>query len=342
MSHYLYGCDVLGADDGDFASAISALIRAQSPLSTERAHYFIARAVDALAEMNFYDQEENTSAWRDDMAAQLARMDETIVASHASTLPDKATGVLCRAIADVAAMIDDGAQIYPHLALTEDRLLQEMGAKIQVLGAEENDAAGGDEVDVVLGELADVLGMFDFNVERPKMDKLKPVTNGIAKSLVQHGLQVMSIAESTAKQHSLPGETDRLLAIGHLQWHVASIGKSPGGPNGLYGSADDLKKWVLQAFVEGNAVEEGAAYLEEAWSQMWAEIEKQLAELPKNIVQTIAKLPGKAFEAVTGIPSWAFYLGTAALVAGVGYVGYKIATGPVGGAVAGHYLRRFG
>ncbi len=186
---------------------------------------------------------------------------------------------------------------------------------------------------------AHVLGMFDIGSAQLRMNALKPVTVGIAKSLVHGGQQVMAVAQKIARTKGLPDTNTLQTTVGHLQWHADKLAGIK-DDNAIYASGDDVKKWGMQAFIESNAVEEGAAYLDEAWSAMWAEIGAKLAALPREIVQAAAKLPGQAFEAVTGIPSWAFWLGAAVIVGGVVYGIFKILSGPAGGAVVGHYLRR--
>jgi hypothetical protein len=414
MSDYLFGNDVLGAaDDGAMPDAVQALVAAEKPMAPGRARDLISFAIDALAEMNFFDRDEDTMAWRDDMAQQLARMDERIADSAAAALPDKATDVLSTAISSVAEMLDEGGAIYPQILRIQDRFLQSLGVAIQVLGARtkqtavlgdddaffseivggpavfdntqtygagavvyhrerywralrdvtppflpslmSGDAPGDSDawreisaaqaypgsnvsgVDDVLGELAEVLGMFDIGKAQQLMNGLKPVSVGVARALVRGGQQVIAVAQTVAHARDLPDIKTLATTAGHLQWHADKLAKLK-DEKAIYSSGDDAKKWAMQAFIESNAVEEGAAYLDEAWTAMWQEIGTRLAELPKDIVQTIAQLPGKAFEAATGIPSWAFYVGTAALVGLVGYGAYRILAGPAGGALVGHYL----
>lgn len=417
MNDYLYGSDVLGADDGEMSAAVQAVVLAEKPLAPERARDLISFAIDALAEMNFFDRDEETTAWRDDMAEQLARMDETIAQAPAAALPDKATDVLSAAISAVAEMLDEGAEFYPQILRVQDRFLQSLGANIQVLGArtkqsgyiigdDDDEAffseivggpagwdnaetyAAGDvvyynqrywravrevkrpflpvimkgevpgesdawqeispaqaypgsnvmgDVDDVLGELAEVLGMFDIGQAQRTMNSLKPVTVGIAKSLVRGGQRVIAVAQVVSKANALPDTNTLATTAGHLQWHADKLA-SLKDDKAIYSSGDDAKKWTMQAFIESNAVEEGAAYLNEAWDAMWKEIATRLAELPKDVVQAVAKLPGAVFEAVTGIPSWAFYVGAAAVAGLVGYGAYRVLAGPAGGAVVGHYL----
>ncbi len=192
----------------------------------------------------------------------------------------------------------------------------------------------------VAATAADVLGMFDIGSAQLKMNALKPVTVGIAKSLVHGGQQVMAVAQTIARTKGLPDTNTLQTTVGHLQWHADKLAAIK-DDNAIYASGDDIKKWGMQAFIEANSVEEGAAYLDEAWSAMWAEISTKLQELPREILQAAAKLPGQAFQGLTGIPPWAFWLGAAVIVGGLVYGIFKILSGPAGGAVASHYLRRY-
>lgn len=401
MNEYIYGSDVHGSSNGDFADLVNAQVCAERPMTAERAHGLIMAAVEALAAMNFYDVGEDTGAWRDNMAAQLAKMDDTIIASNTATLPDKAADVLCRAITDVASMLADGDGLFPDFDHIENHLLQRLEVDVHVLGAGStlgprgrNDVFG--DLDEILGsDIADwdktaaysagtvvrfwgmffkatrdissasffwgntepdksdawqqvdasylmsrdilgaevVLGMFDIGEAQLKMNGLKPVTVGAAKALIKGGLQVMSVAELTAQQHDLPMETNRQEVIGHLHWHADKLSNLTNDKQ-IYDSGDDAKKWSMQAYIEANSVEEGAAYLDEAWNQMWTEIGQNLADVPA----IIAKLPGKVLEATTGVPGWVWYAGIAAAVGLCGYGAYKILAGPTGATLVGAYL----
>src|SRR6185295_19076307 len=120
------------------------------------------------------------------------------------------------------------------------------------------------DVDDVLGELAEVLGMFDIGQAQRMMNGLKPVTVGIAKSLVRGGQKVIAVAQVVSKANALPDTNTLATTAGHLQWHADKLAVMK-DDKAIYASGDDAKKWTMQAFIESNAVEEGAAYLNEAW-----------------------------------------------------------------------------
>lgn len=187
----------------------------------------------------------------------------------------------------------------------------------------------------------EVLGMFDIGEAQLRMNSLpKQVPVSVALPLLKHGQDVINQAIAIANAKNLPGGTDRNNVMWKLKWHEGALGALASTPNAIYQSSADLEHWAMQAFIESNAVEEGAAWVDGAWSRMWDEIGAALAALPKQIVQTLAKLPGQVFEATTGIPSWAFYVGGAALVGLLGYGTYRILRGPAGGAIVSHYLGR--
>lgn len=353
MSEYLYGCDVLGADDGNFADAVRASACADRPISTERACALIDFTFHALTAMNRVDLEPETVAWRDDMARQLSDMNELIDSSSATTIPNKAADVLCDAVAAVAAMMEEGAEFYPQLELAKDRFLQSIGVGIQVLGAKttlgprgqvlgasgifEIDSPAEEDVEEVLSGLYTVLGMFDIGAARHQMDALKPVTVGAAKALIHGGQQVIAVAQEMSRASDLPDTNTLATTAGHLHWHQSKLAGLK-DDKAIYDSADDAKKWTMQAFIESNAVEEGAAYLDEAWSQMWTEIGQNLASVPSKIISYTGGLVSNAVQSVTGLPMWAWSL---AIVGGVGLVGYgayKILSSSGGQNVLGAYF----
>ena len=196
--------------------------------------------------------------------------------------------------------------------------------------------------DVLGGEL---VGMIDIADAQRKMNALKPVTVRVAKALLRGGQEAIEGALKGAKrpfyQADLPGGTARDNVKWKLKWHADHIAPVAGDPNRLYDAGDDLKKWTMQAFVEANAVEEGAAYLDEAWSAMWAEIGAALAALPAEVRQALAKAVSGTVEAVTGLPLWAWGLIAAGGTALLGFAAYKIANTRAGGAVAGVAARRW-
>lgn len=195
-----------------------------------------------------------------------------------------------------------------------------------------------------------MLGPRDIAAKQDQMDALKQVPVGAARILLKGGanstggMQAIASAIANAKQPwyraDLPGDTTRKNVQGHLQWHADALDKIS-DPNAIYASGADLKKWVMQAFIEQNATEEGAAEARQSWSKAWSD----WADMWVDIAQFIAALPReiakKIVENVTGVPLWAWVAGSAMLAGLLGYGVYKIASGPAGGVVAGVVARRY-
>jgi len=140
-----------------------------------------------------------------------------------------------------------------------------------------------------------VVGMFDIATQQRQMNGVKPVTLGIARAMLKYGQAVIAHAIVAADLTGLPGGTARKNCQAHLQWHEDTLSKQTGDLNStIYASGDDLKKWVMQAFIEENAVEEGAAYLDDAWNKMWSEIADGLAKIPAQIAKAAAPIVNAA------------------------------------------------
>jgi hypothetical protein len=187
-----------------------------------------------------------------------------------------------------------------------------------------------------------IVGAYDLGQARVQMDSIKQVPIGLAQILLRRGQAAINTALSNAKQpwykFNLPGDTARKDVQGHLQWHADKLSSISGDPKTtMYDPGADLKHWVLRAFVEQNASEEGAADAtwSKAWSDyedMWLEIGRYVATLPAKVVKAVAALPGQIFEAVTGVPSWIFWAGGAVVVVLLGIGVWKLA--PVATKVA--------
>lgn len=284
-----------------------------------------------------------------DKLRQLLNMSATITKHTLDFLPEAAADVLGD-VADSVASENPAADNFgtdndiEDAGEPDDTLVSDFGFELEP-STEVFDADGGfsygsnDDYDYsfIGGGIFedDVIGMFDIGNEQLKMNGLKPVTLSIARSLVTHGLDVITIAIAQADAQGLPGPTTRKNCQAHLQWHKNKLAGLSGPPDStMYDSADDLKKWTMEALIEANAVEEGAQFIADAWSVMWAEISAGLQRVPAMIL----KLPGKALEAVTGIPWWGWYAGGAVVAGGLLYGAYKIITSEGGGRIIGTYL----
>lgn len=156
--------------------------------------------------------------------------------------------------------------------------------------------------------------MFDITERSRAFRELKQVPVSVARIMLANGQKAIDWARTQGVAKKLPNATPRDNCYWKLQWHVGMLGKNL-DPQSMYEHADDLKKWVMQAYVEANAVEEGSTYIEKLWFDMWAEIRAEIAKLPVAVVSQI----GHAL----GIPPWALWTGGAMLVGLVGLIGYR-------------------
>ena len=179
--------------------------------------------------------------------------------------------------------------------------------------------------------------MIDIAEKQRQMTALKAMPVSVAKTMLRSGQLVIARTIQTAALEGLPGPAAREKVRGKLKWHASTLSKFS-DPNAVYASGDDLRKWVMQAYIESNAVEEGSAYADQLWSEMWTEIKQNMAALPAKAREAVIKAASGALETVTGIPTWAWGVGAAIGLGLIGFVGYKIVTGPAGAMVARRYL----
>ena len=154
---------------------------------------------------------------------------------------------------------------------------------------------------------ATVLGAFDVGATRRDLDRIKPMSVSQAKVLLKYGQQVIDSAIKAAAKMRAPSPWGTIVPIAmlknsavpqqdskrsevywKLKWHEDALSKLF-APGAVYGAADDLKKWVQQAFIEFNAVQEGTAYAEENWNAM-------LNEIKTNAIAVIEKAGEKLKE----------------------------------------------
>lgn len=115
-----------------------------------------------------------------------------------------------------------------------------------------------------------VFGIDTGSVQR-QLNTIKPTTVGIARIMARVAGETIMHARQTGAMKSLPGDTSRMSVQNKIQGHADALAKLP-DPNAAYQFADDLKKLTLSAFVEANATEEGAGWIDNAWSGLWSEI----------------------------------------------------------------------
>lgn len=188
-------------------------------------------------------------------------------------------------------------------------------------------------------------GGFDIAAAQKKMNELpKKITIRIAQALLRAGQGAIEGALAIAAKKNLPGGAARKNVQDHLGWHakkiheMASVGASP---NAFYDPGQDLAKYVVMAFIEANAAEEGAAYLTAAWSRMWQEIGQAIAALPADIRKVVTSSVGGLIQTITGLPVWAWALLGIGTLAGLGFILWKLINSKAGVAVAGVATKRF-
>jgi hypothetical protein len=174
-----------------------------------------------------------------------------------------------------------------------------------------------------IGSGLDLLGAYDIGQLQLQMNTLKQVTVGIARALVKGGQSVAKQTIDEATANDLPGITSLKNTQAHLQWHANKL-SGLSDPTAMYDSSDDLKKWAMQAWIDANAVDEGAGYQQQAWDDMWTEIGTNLVSLPAKVANTVMAIPGQIVKGVTGIPLWAWILGGVGLVVLVGVGVFKL------------------
>lgn len=191
---------------------------------------------------------------------------------------------------------------------------------------------------VRVGQHLVLLGAYDLGLYTRQMNSLQQVTVAIARALQKGGQTVIDGALAAGKgglfSRELPGQGARQNVAGHLAWHAEHLRALP-DPTAPYDAAADLKKWVLQAYVEANAIEEGRAAQEQAWQDMWTEIGTELARTPhkalsaaaeavSTTLSTAVNAAGSGLARGLGIPTWLLWAGGAALVVGVGVGVFKV------------------
>lgn len=198
----------------------------------------------------------------------------------------------------------------------------------------------------------DMIGTIDIGAKQLQMNNLRTVPLSVARELLKGGQQAIDRAKSLATDFDLPGGTARDNVFWKLQWHDDNLAKQAGSNSTLYPSGDDLKKWVMEAFIEANAAEEGAKQqalaFGQIWTDMWTNVTDALAALPQAVAQVAVATAQTLKEAASGVKStviWteAIVIGGAVLLGGgILYALYKVLVSDTGKAVATSYLgRRF-
>lgn len=169
-----------------------------------------------------------------------------------------------------------------------------------------------------------------------QMAALKNVTVSIARSLLRGGQAAIVEADKVGTRDR---ENHRANIRGHLQWHRDALDKAAATPDAVYASADDLKKWVLESYIEANVAREGRARAEQIWSEMWREIGAGIADYARRAGNVLAA-PFLAVESAAKVSGWVWAGGIAAVVGLVGYGAYRVLLAAAPGA-GQHVARRY-
>ncbi len=179
---------------------------------------------------------------------------------------------------------------------------------------------------------ATYIGGFDLAANTRTLNAIQPVHVAQARAMLASGQRAIAQAKDLAKgPPELPGATSRDKVAGKLDWHKNELAKAAAS-DAVYDPGADLRTWVLQAFIEYNAAEEGRGAATRNAQLLWDEMTTSLAALPYKV----AAIPGQAFEAVTGVPPWLVTTGFIAGGVAVAYAVYRIllAAAPGAGRVA--------
>ena len=146
---------------------------------------------------------------------------------------------------------------------------------------------------------AAVLGAADLKSETEKMNAQRVVSVDAARTMLATGQKIIdeTIAASKGGWFSgpLPGETNRKTVKGHLDWHAQRLSGLP-NPQARYDAAEDLKKWVLQALIESNAIEDGRATRSRAWAEMFTKLPetKYATDFVDEVARVVSPPPAPA------------------------------------------------
>jgi hypothetical protein len=192
-------------------------------------------------------------------------------------------------------------------------------------------------------EIVGAANYYDLQQAQQQMNSIKQVTIGIAQGLLGGGQRAIDRARELATKYNLPDSgrslgKDRESIYWKLKWHADELAKHRSEPStSLYASGEDLKSWVIQAFIACNAAEQGQETNEEMttgqmWADMWIVVGKEAAKLPGELRHAISA----AIETVTGIPTWVFWVTGGAIVVLLGVGVYKLLRGaaPIAGRIA--------
>jgi hypothetical protein len=188
---------------------------------------------------------------------------------------------------------------------------QDYSQGAQVYWDQHSWSPGSSDAWTVIGST--IIGMFDIQVEQRKMNDLKQVPVSVAKILLKNGQWAIDHAKTIALDKGLPGVGARDKVATAMTAHAVLLA-SASNPSAIYAGGDALKRDTMQAFIEANAADEGAAYLQSTWDAMWKEIGEAIKQLPV----AVAKAVNQAASSLLGIPTWGIGVGVGVIVLGLG------------------------
>ena len=137
------------------------------------------------------------------------------------------------------------------------------------------------------------LGATDLNSATEKMNGVRVVSVAAARTMLETAQKIIDETIAAGKggwfSRSLPGETARKNVKGHLDWHAQRLSRLA-NPQDRYDAAEDLKKWVLQADIESNAIEDGRASRSRAMMEMFTRLPE--TKYANDFVDKVARVVG--------------------------------------------------
>ena len=178
------------------------------------------------------------------------------------------------------------------------------------------------------------VGAFDIHVENRRLNDLKSVDVAQAGALLRGGQAAIQLA----REQSTPDRVNRIETVAaQLNAHARRVGELAKTPGAAYSAALDLKKWVLESFIEANVNEEGQARAGRIMFDMWSDVGEGTGNILSR-VGNVVTAPFRALERAIALPTWLWWAGGAVVVGGLAYGGFKIAHAAAP-TVARHYLR---
>ena len=152
-----------------------------------------------------------------------------------------------------------------------------------------------------------------LNKVRPVRFRDAMVISKLGRRAIDRAMAIRPTGAFIPKQ-----DTARKNVSGHINWHEKKIGElwvarhvATGTPpaDEEYPHGDDLKKWVVNAFVEYNAALDAKTYADEKLS-FWNEVKERVEEITREMEKPFG----------IEIPMWMWIVGGAIVVLTIGSV----------------------